>query len=76
MGSCITRNVLYTDHILIRKTSGQQDTILNTYWGHFEMDEYKMEWLLKENNINPKDVVNVKLLYTTKQRFTHQQLNE
>jgi hypothetical protein len=67
-------NVLYTDHILIEKLSGQQDTIINTYWNRFYMDEYKMEWLLKKNNIDSKEVIDMRILYTTKQKFTTKQL--
>ena len=76
MYSCKPKQILYTDYILVERVFGQQDTIKNSYWNQFYMDKYKMEWLLKNNNINPDDVIDIKLLYTTKQRFTHQQLNK
>jgi hypothetical protein len=74
MYSCKPKQVFYTDYILVERIFDQQDTIKNSYWNKFYMDDYKMEWLLKTNNINPKDVIDIRLLYTTKIKFTKKQL--
>lgn len=74
MYSCKSKQILYTDYILVERVFGQQDTIKNSYWNQFYMDEYKMEWLLKNNNINPDDVIDIRLLYTTRKKFTQNQL--
>jgi len=74
--NCKTKNVLYTDYVLIEKVGGDKDTLTHKYWNKFTWDEYKMEWFVKYHNLDVKQVSNVKLLYTTKQTFTNKELNK
>jgi hypothetical protein len=49
-------NTFYTDHIIVTKNDGYKDTIQYSYWNKFEMDAFKLEWILKQKNIRMKDV--------------------
>jgi len=73
---CKAKNVLYVDYVLIEKIDGSKDTLTHKYWNKFTWDEYKMEWFVKYHNIDVKQVSNVKLLYTTKQKFSKKQLDK
>lgn len=73
--SCKT-NILYTDYVLVEKTNGSKDTLVHKYWNKFTWDEYKMEWFIKHYKLDVGEVSNVRLLYTTKQKFTKKQLNK
>lgn len=68
--------MLYTDYVLVEKNNGSKDTLTHKYWNKFTWDEYKMEWFIKHYNLNVDEVSNVRLLYTTKQKFTKKQLNK
>jgi hypothetical protein len=72
--SCKTKNVLYTDYVLIEKVDGTKDTLIYKYWNKFTWDEYKMEWFIKSYNLNVEDITNIKLLYVTKQKFSNKEL--
>jgi hypothetical protein len=74
--SCRTKNVLYTDYVLIEKVDGTKDTLIHKYWNKFTWDEYKMEWFIKSYNLNVEDITNIKLLYVTKQKFSNKELGK
>lgn len=76
LSACKTKNVLYVDYVQVEKTDGTKDTLTHKYWNKFTWDEYKMEWFIKYHNIDVKEVTNVKLLYTTKQRYSKKQLDK
>lgn len=73
---CKTKNVLYTDYVLIEKVDGSKDTLHHKYWNEFSWDEYKMEWFIKSHNLDVESISNVKLIYTTKQKFSKRELNQ
>jgi hypothetical protein len=74
--SCKTKNVLYTDYVLVEKTDGSKDTLIHKYWNKFTWDEYKMEWFIKSYNLNVEDISNIKVLYVTKQKFSNKELGK
>jgi hypothetical protein len=53
--SCSTRK-MYTDTYVVRMKNNSVKYIKYTYWDRFDMDSYKMEWLLKKEGINPDSV--------------------
>ena len=53
--SCSTRK-MYTDTYVVRMKNNTVKYIKYTYWDRFDMDSYKMEWLLKKEGINPDSV--------------------
>lgn len=65
-----SRNILVKDYIEVTLKDNSRDTMLNVYWNHFEMDDYKLEWLYKQNDINPKQVLTYKTVKTEKIRIT------
>ncbi len=72
--SCKTKNVLYTDHVLIEKIDGSKDTLHHKYWNKFTWDEYKMEWFIKNHNLKVEEISNVRLLYTERKKFSKREL--
>lgn len=46
----------FTDSYFIRMKNNSTDTLRHSYWTRFDMDSYKMEWLLKNEGINPDSV--------------------
>lgn len=64
-----SRNILVKEYIEVTLEDNSRDTMLNVYWNYFEMDSYKLEWLYKQNNINPKQVLNHKIVKTEKIRI-------
>jgi hypothetical protein len=66
--------ILYTDYVLIEKIDGKKDTLTHKYWNKFTWDEYKMEWFIKNHNLTVEEIQNVRLLYTTKQKFSKKEL--
>lgn len=76
LSACKTKNVLYVDYVQVEKTDGTKDTLTHKYWNKFTWDEYKMEWFIKYHNLDVKEVTNVKLLYTTKQKYSKKQLDK
>ena len=64
-----SRNILVKEYIEVTLTDNSRDTMLNVYWNHFEMDPYKLEWLYKQNDINPKQVLTHKIVKTEKIRI-------
>ena len=46
----------YLAAFLDTKNDGYKDTINYSYWNKFEMDAFKLEWILKQKNIKMKDV--------------------
>lgn len=64
-----SRNILVKEYIEVTLTDNSRDTMLNVYWNYFEMDSYKLEWLYKQNNINPKQVLTHKIVKTEKIRI-------
>jgi len=75
LSACKTKNILYVDYVQVEKVDGTKDTLTHKYWNKFTWDEYKMEWFVKYHNIDVKEVTNVKLLYTTKQKYSKKQLD-
>jgi len=53
--SCSTRK-MYTDTYVVRMKNNTVKYINYTYRDRFDMDSYKMEWLLKKEGINPDSV--------------------
>ena len=70
--SCKT-NKMITDVVEVTTDSGK-DTITNTYWNKFYMDEYKIEWLLRKNGIDPKSVIDIRVLEKRVTRFSNKEL--
>jgi ABC-type nitrate/sulfonate/bicarbonate transport system substrate-binding protein len=68
-------NKMIVDVIEVTRESGKRDTIINTYWNNFYMDDYKMEWLLKKNGIDPKEVVDINLLEKRVKRYSNKELS-
>jgi hypothetical protein len=46
----------FTDTFIIKMKNNTTDTLKHSYWTRFDMDHYKMEWLLKKEGINPDSV--------------------
>jgi hypothetical protein len=69
------KNTLYTDYVLVEMTNGTKDTLTHKYWNEFTWDEYKMEWFIKHYNLNVDSVMNVKLLSTSKRKYSKKELN-
>lgn len=40
----------------------------NVYWNEFQFDPYVLEWMYKQNNINPVNVKEYKIIKRTKKR--------
>jgi len=64
-----SKNILVKEYIEVTLDDNSRDTMLNVYWNYFEMDPYKLEWLYKQNNINPKQVIDYKIVKTEKIRI-------
>jgi hypothetical protein len=47
---------MYTDTYVVRMKNNSVKYIKYTYWDRFDMDSYKMEWLLKKEGLNPDSV--------------------
>lgn len=56
--SCSSQR-FYTDTYLIKMKDGKVFNLKNSYWDRFDMDSYKMEWLLKKEKINPDSVESI-----------------
>lgn len=56
--SCGVKKI-YTDTYVVRMKNNTVKYIKYTYWDRFEMDSYKMEWLLRKEGINPDSVARV-----------------
>ena len=76
VGCSPKKNVLYTDYVIVEMQNGTKDTLTHKYWNEFTWDEYKMEWFIKHYNLNVDSVMNVKLIGTTKKRYTKKELNK
>jgi hypothetical protein len=63
------KNILVKEYIEVTLDDNSKDTMLNVYWNHFEMDPYKLEWLYKQNEINPEQVLTHKIVKTEKIRI-------
>jgi hypothetical protein len=63
------KNILVKEYIEVTLDDNSKDTMLNFYWNYFEMDPYKLEWLYKQNEINPKQVLTHKIVKTEKIRI-------
>jgi hypothetical protein len=68
MWGCKT-HTFYTDYVIVTKRSGVKDTIKYTYWNEFEMDQSKLEWMLREKNIKMEDVKVVDFAQGPKTKF-------
>jgi hypothetical protein len=61
--SCSTTyNILITDYIEVTMKDNSRDTIKSVYFDNTVIDEYVQEWLLKQNNIDPKKVLSTKTI--------------
>jgi len=67
MISC-SKDVLVTDYIEVTLKDNSKDTIVNTYWNEFQFDPYVLEWMYKQNNINPVNVKEYKIVRKTKKK--------
>jgi len=63
-----TYNILITDYIEVTMKDNSRDTIKSVYFDNTVIDEYVKEWLLKQNNIDPKKVLSTKTIRTDRRK--------
>ena len=68
LSSCGSQR-FYTDTYLIKMKDNTTDTLKHSYWDRFDMDAYKMEWMLKNQGINSNDVQDIKFYKQTFIKF-------
>ena len=71
--SCGTQKY-YTDVYTVKLKNGKVDNVKISYWNKFEMDAYKMDWLLRSKNINPDSTETIELYSKTFLKFKKKDL--
>lgn len=65
--SCRT-NYIITEHIEVTMKDNSRDTVKLVYFDETVIDSYVQEWLLKNNNIDPKQVLSTKTIRKDRRR--------
>jgi len=66
--SCGTQKY-YTDIYTVTLKNGKVENVKVSYWNKFEMDAYKMDWLLRSKNIHPDSAETIELYSKTFLKF-------
>lgn len=64
-----TQNTLITDYIEVTMKDNSRDTVKLVHFHNTVIDEYVQEWLLKDNNIDPKKVLSTKTIRTERRKI-------
>ena len=59
---------MITEHIQVTMKDYSRDTIVSVYFEETVIDSYVHEWLLKQNNIDPREVLLTKTIRKDRQR--------
>lgn len=67
--SCAKKMVHKTDFYEIKLKNQTRDTLKTHYWNYMELDPYKWDYLLRQNNIHPDSVQSITFIKQNRVKF-------